>query len=201
MTILKDKETTYYDLNAKAFIESTLNANMKEHYDKFLAYIPKTGSILDAGCGSGRDTKNFLDLGYAVEAFDNSAEMVKFATQYTGIQVRKHDFTSVHYDKKFDGIWACASLLHVSHDNLKEILIKYKLILKLNGIMYMSFKYGTDHYEKNGCEFYCYTESTIQRIIHQIGDYDVSDIYVTSDVRDERIGEKWISIIIRIFND
>ena len=198
---MKDKEITYYDLNAKAFIESTLNANMKEHYDKFLAYIPPNGSILDAGCGSGRDTKNFLDLGYAVEAFDNSAEMVKFATQLTGIKVMQHDFTSIHYNEKFDGIWACASLLHVSSKDLIEILIKYKSILKTNGVIYMSFKYGTDHYEENGREFYCYTESAIQRIIHHIGDYDVSDIYVTSDVRDERTGEKWISIIIRIMND
>jgi len=200
MTTLKQDENSYYDLNAKAFIESTLHANMTEHYEKFLAYIPKLGHILDAGCGSGRDTKNFLDLGYQVEAFDNSIEMVKYATQYTGIEVKHHDFINVQDEIKFDGIWACASLLHVSSDELIQILTKYKSILKPEGVMYMSFKYGTDHYVKNGREFYCYTEDTIQNLISQVGDYDILDTYVTGDVRDERSVEKWTSIIIRLKN-
>lgn len=198
MTKLKQEENSYYDLNAKAFIESTLKADMTEHYDKFLVYVPKHGSILDAGCGSGRDTKNFLDLGYQVEAFDNSIEMVKFATQFTGIEVKNHDFVSVQDNIKFDGIWACASLLHVSSAELIQILVKYKSILKPDGVMYISFKHGTDHYVKNGREFYCYTEDTIQSLISLVGDYDVLDTYVTGDVRDERSGEKWTSIIIRL---
>jgi len=197
---LKQAKDSYYDLNAKDFIESTLKADMTEHYDKFLAYIPEYGSILDAGCGSGRDTKNFLDLGYQVEAFDYSIEMVKFATEYTGIEVKHHGFISVQDDIKFDGIWACASLLHVSSKELIDILSKYKSVLKPQGVMYMSFKYGTDHYVKNGREFYCYTEETIQDLINQVGDYDVLESYVTSDVREERSGEKWTSIIIRLKN-
>lgn len=197
---MKQKENSYYDLNAKAFIESTLKADMSEHYDKFLTYVPKHGRILDAGCGSGRDSKNFLDLGYQVEAFDNSTEMVKFATHLTGIEVKHHDFISVQDDMKFDGIWACASLLHVSSNDLIKILAKYKSILKPFGVMYMSFKYGTEHYVKNGREFYCYTEDTIQSLIRQVGDYDVLETYVTSDVRDDRSGEKWTSIVIRLKN-
>lgn len=200
MTTLKQEENSYYDLNAKAFIESTLKADMTEHYAKFLAYIPKHGSILDAGCGSGRDSKNFQDIGYQVEAFDISIEMVKFATQYTGIEVKHHDFISVEEDIKFDGIWACASLLHVSCQELIEILAKYKSVLKPQGVMYMSFKYGTDHYTKNGREFYCYTEETINDLIKQVGDYDVLESYVTGDVRNERSEEKWTSIIIRLKN-
>jgi 2-polyprenyl-3-methyl-5-hydroxy-6-metoxy-1,4-benzoquinol methylase len=79
---------SYYDEKAKEFCENTVNADVSPQRDRFLSYLKEGASILDFGCGSGRDTKAFLDLGYKVEAIDGSVELCKTASEYTGIEVK-----------------------------------------------------------------------------------------------------------------
>ena len=78
------------------------------------------GHILDAGCGSGRDSKAFQELGYAVSAFDASEEICRFATEYLGQEVQCRRFEDVIEENCYDGIWASASLLHVSKKDIDE---------------------------------------------------------------------------------
>jgi len=187
----------YYNINAGAFIENTLGANMNEHYDAFLKHIPTGGSILDAGCGSGRDSKRFIELGYEVEAFDASEEMVRFAKTYTGLNVRQCAFSEIEYEKKFDGIWACASLLHISEDLLTEVMNLLINNLKLNGAMYMSFKYGESEYEKDGRLFNCFTKDTFTEYFKNFDTLKLETMYVSDDVREGRADEKWLSVVVR----
>ena len=77
----------YYDKNAQEFFDGTVDADMSSHHEKFLELIPENGSILDAGCGSGRDTKIFKTLGYNVTAIDGSAEMCRLASKFSGANV------------------------------------------------------------------------------------------------------------------
>jgi trans-aconitate methyltransferase len=77
-------------------------------------FMTVNGHILDAGCGSGRDSSYFLDKGFDVSAFDASAELAKLASQLIHRPVTVCQFNEYESDKPFDGIWACASLLHVS---------------------------------------------------------------------------------------
>ena len=72
----------YYNLNAKNFIENTQNADMHLAQEKFLQLLPGSASILDFGCGSGRDTKYFLEKGYQVAATDGSAELCRLAGSF-----------------------------------------------------------------------------------------------------------------------
>ena len=67
----------YYNKNAKIYCEQTLEGNMQENYDKFLQHLPSNAYILDFGCGSGRDSKYFIEKGYKVKAIDGSIEMCK----------------------------------------------------------------------------------------------------------------------------
>ena len=78
----------YYNLNAKKFIENTQNADMHLAQEKFLQLLPGSASILDFGCGSGRDAKYFLEKGYQVTAIDGSAELCRLASEFTGIEVK-----------------------------------------------------------------------------------------------------------------
>ena len=109
----------------------------------FLSKLKKDALILDFGCGSGRDTKYFLDQGYSVEAVDGSVEMCYAASRYTGIKVRQILFQELKEQGKYDGIWACSSILHLTAAELKDVLKKMSTALKQNGIAYVSFKYGT----------------------------------------------------------
>ena len=112
----QELETTiaFYD---EQYAESTVHLNMQKFYDRFEKYLPEGASVLDAGCGSGRDSKHFMERGYTVTAFDASETMCECASKLTGQEVRKLTFQEMDYHDCFDGIWACASLLHVQKNN------------------------------------------------------------------------------------
>ena len=79
----------YYNSNAAVFSETTKNVDFSEVQQIFTNHLSPDASILDFGCGSGRDTKYFLDQGYHVTATDGSEVICKMATDYTGIQVKQ----------------------------------------------------------------------------------------------------------------
>ena len=132
---------SYYDEMAKEFCENTVNADISAQRDRFLGYLKDGASILDFGCGSGRDTKAFLDLGYKIAAIDGSSELCKVASEYTGIEVKNMLFQELDDIEKYDGIWACSSILHVSKKELKSVLEKMATALKDGGVIYTSFKF------------------------------------------------------------
>ena len=112
----------YYNKNAKSFYLTTKDVDFHVIQDKFLSYLHKKAQILDFGCGSGRDTKYFLDKGYNVEAWDGSKELCKLASEYTGIQVQNKMFFELEAVSEYDGIWACSSILHLPKDELENVL-------------------------------------------------------------------------------
>ncbi len=135
----------YYNKNAKIYCKQTLVGNLQENYDRFLKQLKPNAYILDFGCGSGRDSKYFIDNGYKVKAIDGSEEMCKLATQYIGQEVSCMRFEELNDVETYDGIWACSSILHVEKNNLINVLIKMINALKSNGIIYTSFKIGTGY--------------------------------------------------------
>lgn len=119
-----DPTIKYYDENAVTFFENTIDADMKRVYELFLKYLSPGAKILDLGCGSGRDTKYFLQEGYDVIAVDGSIEMVKLSTEFTGKQTLHLTFDEINFNEEFDGVWACASLLHVPRNKIDSIFKK-----------------------------------------------------------------------------
>jgi len=112
----------YYDENADQFIQGTLSVDFMKIQDRFLNKLKPCASILDFGCGSGRDTKCFLERGYKVEAADGSEKLCKMASEYTGIEVKHMLFSELDAQEKYDGIWACSSILHLPKSELKPVL-------------------------------------------------------------------------------
>lgn len=137
-----NRTLNYYNENSKAFIDSTRNVDFSIIQNKFLKCLPQGAKILDFGCGSGRDTKYFLDRGYLVDAIDGSVELCRLASEYTGITVRNMLFQELNEKEKYDGIWACASILHLNKQEIQAVLRKMLAALKADGIIYTSFKYG-----------------------------------------------------------
>ena len=187
----------YYNLNAKNFIENTQNADMHLAQEKFLQLLPGSASILDFGCGSGRDTKYFLDAGMQVDATDGSEELCRLASEYTGIPVRQMLFEELDAKAQYDGIWACSSILHLSKESLKDVLRKMIAALKENGIIYTSFKYGTFEGERNGRFFTDFTEKTFREFSVGIEGMQIEEIWITGDVRPGRGEERWLNLILR----
>lgn len=191
-----DTTLTYYDQHAQAFCESTAGVEFTAMQDRFLALLPAGGSILDFGCGSGRDVKYFLSRGFAVEATDGSTELCRRASELTGIAVRHELFQDLADVARFDGIWACSSILHLTSQEIPSVLGKMHTALKPNGVIYTSFKYGTFEGERNGRYFTDFTEETFRTLIEYVEGFTIIDLWRTSDVRPGRGDEQWLNCLL-----
>ena len=192
-----NKTINYYDTNAKEFVEGTLNVDFKATQDKFINKLPAKGYILDFGCGSGRDTKYFLAKDFNVDAIDGSIELCKIASEYTNIKVRHMYFNELSIVNKYDGIWACSSILHLSLDDLVDVFKRMSKALKDEGIIYTSFKYGDFSGERNGRFFTDMTEDSFDKLIANVDNLKVEEQWITADVRPQRGNEKWLNLILR----
>lgn len=192
------KETLdYYQSNAEKFFDDTVSIDLTDLYYPFLELMPETGLILDAGCGSGRDTRFFLRQGFDVVAFDNSSEMVKLASHFTGQDCLLLSFDDINFENKFDGVWACSSMLHVPKSNMINVLNKLCTALKHDGILYTSFKYGDDEVFRNGRLFSNYDEESFNAVITDQKELDILKYWKTNDLRPGREGEKWLNILLQ----
>jgi len=187
----------YYDSYADEFYKSTVNIEFTTMQEHFLTKLKNGSNILDFGCGSGRDTKYFFEQGYNVEAIDGSAELCKLASKYTGIKVRNIFFQNLSEVDKYDGIWACSSILHLPVGELDEVMRKMMIALKKNGIMYTSFKYGIFAGERNGRYFTDMTEEKMEKLLHETSVFHTEEQWISTDVRPGRGEEKWLNIILR----
>ena len=186
----------YYDKNANEFFETTVSADMSEQENFFEKYLYKGAILLDCGCGSGRDTKYFLEKGYEVTAIDGSKELCMKAGKLTGIDIKHMFFKDINFYNKFDGIWACASLLHLDKEDLIDVINKLKVAMTSKGVLYVSFKYGEFCGLRNSRFFLDLTEVELNKIIGVVGGLKVEETYVSVDVRTGRENEKWLNAII-----
>lgn len=187
----------YYNRNVKQFYDNTVAVDFTDTQSVFLSKLAKGSAILDFGCGSGRDTKYFLSQGHHVEAIDGSLELCKLASQYTGIQVRPMLFQELSVINKYDGIWACASILHLPWSELADVMRRMQAALKANGIIYTSFKYGTFSGERNGRYFTDMTEARFAGFIEEFDGLQIEEQWISADVRTGRGEEQWLNIILR----
>lgn len=191
-----DNTLKYYNQNANKFVSSTISVDFKQTQDRFLNKLSDGAYILDFGCGSGRDTKYFLDNGYAVDAIDGSSELCAIASEFTGIDVRHMRFEKLDEKDKYDGIWACSSILHLSKASLVDVLMKMAVALKENGVIYTSFKYGDFEGERGGRFFTDFTFEIFQEFIKQVPEIEIKEHWITGDVRPGRGEEKWLNLIM-----
>ena len=188
------KTKDYYDNNAQEFVNSTFMVDMQSLYQPFLNLLPDFGQILDLGCGSGRDALAFKNMGYQIEAMDYSAELVKKASDLTGIEVRLQSFYDLDEIDTYDGIWACASLLHCERHRLVDVLQRMIQSLKANGVIYMSFKYGDQDREKDGREFTDLNEQQAGELLDHFNQVSLAKQWISIDKRPDRT-EQWLNLL------
>ena len=186
----------YYEQNASTFVEGTVFADMHDARTRFLRTLPPHAYILDFGCGSGRDTKAFLEQGYRVVAVDGSIELCRMASELTGISVKQMLFEDLSETEMYDGIWACASILHLPRKELMGVLKKISDALKIGGILYTSFKYGDFEGIRSGRYFIDFTEGSFGELMEGIPSLRTIETWITNDVRPGRGDERWLNILL-----
>lgn len=185
----------FYESNAEQFFIDTVDVDMAPLHERFLAFIPSNGLILDAGCGSGRDAAAFLAQGYRVEAFDASPSLAALASQYLGQAVTVSDFLNFSSAETFDGVWACASLLHVPAASVPQAISHLWSLLSSGGVLYCSFKVGAGEREHQGREFTDANESQLSVWVARLPDMKEMQLWRTTDARPERVDE-WINALV-----
>ena len=188
------KTIDYYNRQAEQFIQSTFSVDMESLYLYFLNELPKHARILDLGCGSGRDSLAFKNKGYLVDAIDYSEVLVQRAIQFTGIQVKLKSFYEIEEHEIYDGIWACASLLHCERDRLAEVIERLIKASKPNGVLYMSFKHGSTDREEDGRKFTDLNETQARDLLEQFAHVQLIKQWMTLDQRPDR-QEQWLNLL------
>jgi SAM-dependent methyltransferase len=187
----------FYNRNGDDFFSRTKDLDMTFSYEPFLALVPAGGHILDAGCGSGRDTKAFLARGYGVTAFDASETMARLASENTGLPVLHMTFDDMTFENAFDGVWTCASLLHVPHAEMDGVFQKFIRALKPGGVWYLSFKVGAGEQIRSERLFSYFTEPGLREFIGRYPALKLIQIWESADTRPEMQHERWLNAIVR----
>jgi SAM-dependent methyltransferase len=183
----------YYQLHADEFYERTVGVRIPHLYEPFLELIPPGGRILDIGCGSGRDSLHFSQCGYEVTAVDPSPAMRERASRLIGKPVLPGSFEDLVYKNAFHGVWACASLLHVSRQEMTRVIKRLTDALKINGALYASFKARDADWIEDGRHFTGYTKAALSTLFAASPELEILNIWESEDVG--RAGQFWANAL------
>jgi SAM-dependent methyltransferase len=184
---------SYYEENAQSYFDATVSANVSELRARFLRHVRLGGRILDAGCGAGRDLRAFADAGHDAIGFDASARLAVLAAAHSGRPVTVLRFEDMSYVKEFDGIWACASLLHLAREALPDVFGRCARALRPGGAFYLSFKHGATTRIEGGRTFTDMTEPEARLALEAAG-CSVVEVWISRDVRPSRTA-LWLNVI------
>lgn len=182
--------------SVKKYIKTRMEKEIVlNHLESFTKFVKPNGSILDLGCGHGRDCKYFEEQGFSVTGIDLSRKMLKVAKHICEDTKFIHmDIRETPYKKwKFDGIWACASLYHLEKQDFIKLINDLPNILNENGILFIAIKEGEgtkiQYKEELGVsKFYSlYKIDEILKIIRNGGFHIIKFLY-------EVKSDKWMNI-------
>ena len=186
----------YYNQNADAYFQNTVDADFDQLRRKFVSYLPDHARIIDIGCGSGRDVKAFCDMGYNAVGLDASEEMARVARERLGVDVITGDMADWIAEEPYDGIWCCAALLHLHEDEAERFLSNLKTNLKSGGVVLISVKEGIESgYDDKGRYMRNYTEIELGEKLESVG-MEVMETENSGDLLG-RNQFKWINVFAR----
>lgn len=187
----------YYNQNASAYYEKTVHADMAKIMQPFIELLPENAEVLDMGCGSGRDTLALEEAGFSVTAMDGAAEMCRLAEIYTDKEILHLTYEEMDFQNVFDGIWACAALVHIPYKKMPQTLKKMVEALVDGGLIYMSLRDGNRKGWDGLRQYYDYNEERILELLGNIPGTKIVDIWKTLPLIEDDNPSAWWNIILR----
>lgn len=187
----------YYERYAVPYYEATIDQDMTEIMAPFIEQLEEGAEVLDLGCGSGRDTLTLMEQGFIVTGMDGSAKMCELAGIYTDQEILQLKFEEMEFDDVFDGIWACASLVHVTPQEMPDIMKRIICALKEDGVLYFSVSEGERDGIYSGRYFHDYTKQEIKELIRNFPQLELIDLWRTDDVGNDQQDKKWLNVLVK----
>lgn len=185
----------YYNANASDYYNQTIELGMEDIIEEFIELIPADGAILDLGCGSGRDSMYFIEEGFDVTAIDGSKALCELAKIEIGQEVQNIMFEDLQFENVFDGVWACASLLHVKKSEIHSIIDKISRSLVDGGILYMSVKHGDFEGMRDGRYYSDYRTGEIKELFRQHPEFEIVNMYTKRRNKEDKLS--WLNVFVR----
>lgn len=190
-----NKTIDYYNEYADSYYQKTVGVDLDMTRQRFAAYLPTEARIIDIGCGSGRDVLAFSNMGYNAIGLDASEELVKLAVETLGVKAFCANMSTWISGEPYDGIWSCASLMHLNDEECKRFFENLRYNLKLGGSIYISVKSGIETGEDAAGRYMRdYTSEEIEALINTVPGLKIREIWYTEDTLSRR-DFKWLNII------
>lgn len=190
--------SNYYESNAERYAAETFSADMSEQYQRFLPLLKKGGKILDVGSGSGRDACYFQKHGYQVTALEPSKNLCREIQKVFSGEIICSDIQNYQPLELYDGIWACASLLHLQEKEVLQFFERIDRYLDDDGTVYISGKNGIQTGEaKDGRFFLEFSEQLIDKILTVNKQLRLEQLWYTEDASGRR-GFRWMNVIFTV---
>jgi SAM-dependent methyltransferase len=149
----------HYERNADSFWAGTRDHDVTQNIAALLQAIEAEPpfAILDFGCGPGRDLKAFAELGHRAIGLDGAPRFVAMAREHSGCEVWRQDFLALRLpERRFDGVFANASLFHVPRRELPRVLGELYACLKPGGVLFSSNPRGANQEGWQGARYGAY---------------------------------------------
>ena len=188
----------YYESNAERYAAETFSADMSEQYQRFLPLLKKGAKILDVGSGSGRDACYFQKHGYQVTALEPSKNLCREIRKVFSGEIVCSEIQNYQPMERYDGIWACASLLHLQEKEVLHFFEKMDLYLNDDGGVYISGKNGIPTGEvEDGRFFLEFSDQLIDKILTVNKQLRLEQLWYTEDASGRR-GFRWMNVIFTV---
>lgn len=191
----------YYEDHAALYASRTVSADMTEQYERFLPLLKEEARILDVGSGSGRDASFFQRRGYEVTALEPSGNLCREIRKVFSGEIICSRIQDYRPSRKFDGIWACASLIHLEEWEILRFFEGLDQYLADNGIIYISGKNGIiTGTAADGRYFLEFREELVEKILAISRRLKLEQLWYSEDVTGRR-GFRWMNGIMRLKRD
>ncbi len=196
---LSERTINHYDRMAEAYSVGTENHDVSQNYEALLAAIEGEPpyDILDLGCGPGRDLRYFRGLGHNATGLDGSKEFVAMARRYSGCDVLHQDFLTMKLPaRRFDGVFANASLFHVPSQALPMVLAELAVALMPRGVLFCSNPRGNNEEDFGGDRYSCFFDlNTWRRYATAAGFTELGHYYRPPGL--PRARQPWLATVWR----
>jgi SAM-dependent methyltransferase len=196
---IADLTLAHYNQRAEEFWEGTRDHDVSQNITALLRYIEGEGpfTILDFGCGPGRDLKVFAGLGHIAIGLEGAARFAAMARAHSGCEVWHQDFLKLDLpERKFDGVFANAALFHVPTQELPRVLQELHACLKPGGVLFSSNPHGHDEEGWSHGRYGVYHDpQTWRRHVSAAGFVELTHYYRPDGLPRER--QPWLASVWR----